>query len=438
MSRLRYILTGAPIFMLLIWVAKVWSPDLSQKGLLMARDLEVTLEISGSGAALWQQLLLPLFAAGCVLYIMRSRTMLLRYTAILIPFMILAAFLLLSFIWSDSPGDTIRRAARQTFLFAAVAGAVVISRSNGRFVQYLQAFTIFLLVYQALFLLIPHISFDPYGNFTGSQKNKNLFGGVAGACLLMTLCIYRYYAETLYERRLALATAAGWTLLLLLSASKTPMGLVVIMLPFLLIHHKYLRVLSLSLIGLWLFIIILFPILLVGMGESPIEFYRSLLPEDALTGRTGIWYHLLHDLKKSWMFGTAYGAYWGVGAVPEALDIQWSYYRLLQTGHSGFVDLCMELGVVPTVFLLLALVGFIVMLGSKSDAMSSTLIAFALLHNCLETSFLHGMSFMWVIMLVAMFNILYTCTQRPSYSQAFRQIRRTHRPFGLSSSANPA
>jgi O-antigen ligase len=422
MSTVSGLLKGIPIVLLIIWVAKVFNPDLNRKAGLMARDLEVTLEIVSSGASLTQQLMLPLFLMCCLLFIVQSRTMVTRFMLVVAPMILLGVFLLATLLWSESPADTLRRAARQIFLFGAVAAAVVISRSDGRFVSYLQVSSIIVLLVEASFLLMPSISIDPYGNFTGIHTSKNEFGGIAGTFLLMSICILRYYAETPVEKRLAMATIFGWIVLLVLSGSKTPIGLVVFLLPFLLIHHKYLRLVSLGVIVAWLCILVFIPMALIGFGEAPIDFYRSILPEEMLTGRTGIWYHLLFDLKKSWMFGTGYGAYWGVGKVPEALDIQWSYYQLLNTGHSGFVDLCMEIGVIPTTALLVILGAFIVLARESTDAISGTLLTFALLHNCLETSFLHGMHFVWVIMLIALFNIL--CTS----SQKFGIVTRMRRP----------
>lgn len=417
------IMQGLPLFLLLGWTTKAFTPDINPKSSLMARDLDMRLEIVSSGAALWKQLLLPLFTVACLLYVIRSRNLLRAYMNVLIPLGIFAAFLIASFLWSDHPSDTLRRAIRQVLLFTSVAGAVVIARSQNRFVSYVQFFSIVLLVYEALFLLVPWISFDVYGKFTGLHPAKNEFGGVAGAFLLISLAIFRYYAETVKEKKIALFTTIGWAILLVLSGSKTPIGFVLLLGPLMYVSQHLLRHVSMAVIAMWLMIIVFIPMALIGFGESPFEYYRSILPEEALTGRTGIWFHLLADLERNWMFGTAYGAYWGVGAVPEALDIKYSYYQLLHTAHSGFVDLCMEMGVIPTVFWLLMFLVFLIVTRNASDPMSSALIAYAMLHNCLETSFVHGLHFVWVVMIIAMMNILYTQAQKPNLDAAFRAIR---------------
>ncbi len=418
-KRLSYILQGLPLFLLLAWVTKAFTPNLSPKAGLLARDLELNLQIVSSSAALWQQLLLPCFTAGCLLWIIRSRRHVNSYISILIPMMTFGAFIFLTLLWSDHPDDTARRALRQMLLFTSVAGVVVISRSNDRFVNYLQYFSVTLLIYEALFLLIPHISFDVYGNFTGLHSTKNEFGGIAGAFLLIAVCIYRYYTETAKEKKLAIFCMIGWAVLLLLSGSKTPMGFVALLVPLLLLSVHLLRLVTIGVIVVWLFILVFIPVFLMGVGEAPIDFYRSILPEEALTGRTGIWYHLLSDIKKDVMWGTGYGAYWGVGDVPEALDIKWSYYRFLNTGHSGFVDLVLEIGLIPTVFWMLGLWVFVASTRNSADPLSTALIAFALLHNCLETSFGHGLHFVWVLMLLSMMNILYTHAHKPDFKRRF-------------------
>jgi O-antigen ligase len=422
-ERSSQIWLGLPLLLLVAWSIKAFSPDLSSKSALTARDLDLRLEIVSSGAALWQQLLLPLFTAACILYVMRLRHLFRAYISVLFPIALLGCFLVASVLWSDHPDDTARRAIRQIFLFTSVVGAVVIGRSKNLFVTYLQTTSLLLLLYESLFLLMPWISFDVFGKFTGIHSTKNELGGIAGAFFLIGLATHRYYAETLKEKRWAMATILGWAFLLILSASKTPMGLVVLVGGCLMLSQHYVRMISIGVIVFWLMIIVFIPLALLGFGEAPIDFYRSILPEDALTGRTGIWYHLLADLKKNWMFGTAYGAYWGVGDIPEALDIKWSYYQFLHTAHSGFVDLCMELGVIPTVIWLLIFWAFLVATKDSSDPISQALIAYGMLHNCLETSFLHGVHFVWVMMLISIANILYSHARKPGFDARFRLIR---------------
>lgn len=413
--KLAYIIQGLPLFLLLAWVTKAFSPDLAAKSALLSRDLELRLEIVSSSAALWKQLILPLFTGACLLWIIQARKYLNSYLSILIPMMTLGAFLLVSVFWSDHPDDTLRRAVRQVLLFTTVAGTVIVCRSHDRYVNYLQFFSITLLIYEMMFLLVPQISFDVYGNFTGLHPAKNEFGGVAGAFLLIAVCVYRYYAETTREKRVAIFCILGWSVLLIISGSKTPMGFVALLIPVALMSVHLLRLVSIGVIVLWLFILVVLPMFLIGIGEAPIDFYRSILPEEALTGRTGIWFHLLSDIKKDVLWGTGYGAYWGVGDIPEALDIKWSYYQFLHTAHSGFIDLVLELGLIPTVFWMLGLWMFLSFTRNSADPISIAMIAYAMLHNCLETSFLHGVHFVWVLMLLGMMNILYTHAHKPNF-----------------------
>jgi len=69
----------------------------------------VTLEIVSSGASLVQQLMLPMFLMCCLLFIVQSRTMTTRFLLVLAPMLLLGVFLLVSYFWSDSPVDTLRR-----------------------------------------------------------------------------------------------------------------------------------------------------------------------------------------------------------------------------------------------------------------------------------------------------------------------------------------
>ncbi len=420
-SSIAYILKGVPLFLLLAWATKAFTPDLAAKSALLARDLELRLEIVSTSRSLFKQLVLPFITGMCLLWIIQARKHMNSFLSILIPMMIFGGFLLVSVVWSDHPDDTLRRAIRQVILFAAVAGVVVVGRSQDRFVNHLQFFSVSLLIYEMLFLLIPHISFDIYGNFTGLHPAKNEFGGVAGAFLLIAVCVYRYYAETPKEKKIALLCVLGWAGLLIISGSKTPMGFVVLLIPLVFMSIHLLRLASITVIVIWLFILVIIPMFLIGVGEAPIDFYRSILPEEALTGRTGIWFHLLSDIQKNVMWGTGYGAYWGVGAIPEALDIKWSYYQFLQTAHSGFIDLVLSIGLIPTVFWMLGLWMFLTFTRNSADPISIAMIAYAMLHNCLETSFAHGVHFVWVLMLLGMMNILYTHAHKPSFRRGFNE-----------------
>jgi len=414
-NKLVIFLQGLPIFWLLAWVTKAFDPNLNPKSALMSRDLELRLEIVSNSGGLVKSLLLPTLTMLCLLWIIRSRKVLTSYLSVLLPIMTFGIFLAATFLWSDHPDDTLRRGVRQMILFSSVAAVVIVGRAQGKFVTYLQIFSICLMVYESLFLLVPHISFDVLGNFTGLHAAKNEFGGVAGAFLLIAVCVHKYYAESVVEKRVALFAIIGWAVLLFLSGSKTPMGFVALLAPLALLSKHLLRYASIGVIVMWMFILVVFPMFLIGVGEAPIEFYRSLLPEEALTGRTGIWFHLLTDIQKDWMFGTGFGAYWGVGDIPEALDIKWSYYRLLNTAHSGVVDLVLVLGVIPTVFWMCGLWLFLSVTRNSADPLSAAIIAYAMLHNCLETSFAHGVHFVWVLMLIGMMNILYTHAHKPNF-----------------------
>ena len=89
----------------------------------------------------------------------------------------------------------------------------------------------------------------------------------------------------------------------------------------------------------------------------------------------------------------------------------------------------MELGVIPTVFWLVVFLVFLVVTKSSSDPISQALIAYAMLHNCLETSFLHGLHFVWVMMVISIANILYSQASKPDLEAEFRSIRDRKKPF---------
>ena len=119
-KKLGVFLQGLPVFLMLAWVTKAFSPDFRAKSALLSRDLELRLEIVSSSQALWKQLLLPMFTMVCLLWIIRSRKVLTSYLIVLSPMLLFGIYLVLTAFGSEHPDDTARRAIRQILLFLSL------------------------------------------------------------------------------------------------------------------------------------------------------------------------------------------------------------------------------------------------------------------------------------------------------------------------------
>ncbi|MBW8191456.1 O-antigen ligase family protein [Neiella marina] len=323
------------------------------------------------------------------------------------PLVVLAVLALASATWALAPDIAGRRAILQIIVIFSVFVGVCYLKTP------YQAPLIFYRVATAALamnlLAIGLGCFDKDGYFYGIHGHKNILGATALIALFLGVAVRHLYAHQIY-RSLNNAYLLIWLMLLVISMSKTSMGLCVLV-PSLVIGSQLVaRTFNVNLGILLLFmmtVIALGVVIVMSMHDLHLQGFAGLFLADAsFTGRDYIWAFLLEQIDQRWLLGHGYGSFWGIGLDSPNIRHGRGFLTLLNQGHNGYLDLLAILGWVGMACYLWVLQQF----ASQSGRIRRTqpalfslcwmLLVLTLLHNVTESSILRGYSALWVIQLI--------------------------------------
>lgn len=131
-----------------------------------------------------------------------------------------------------------------------------------------------------------------------------------------------------------------------------------------------------------------------------------LYGDSSLTGRTIIWDFADVEIAKRPLFGWGYQSFWLVGAdAPSIVDAP-GFVKLMPNGHNGYYDTTLELGYVGyylfVTFLIATLhaVGRVVQRDAARAWLLLSLALYVICFNCLESLWMRGYEFLWVVFLI--------------------------------------
>jgi exopolysaccharide production protein ExoQ len=255
--------------------------------------------------------------------------------------LVLLGWTFLSALWSVSPGDTLRRSAALslTTTFAIYLGIRFDPLSAIKLIALALGLDIVGSAVCALAFPAIGISHDEEyaGAWRGVFNSKNQLGG-----MMLIGCLSFFVLYLAERRRLYLAGLGGAFALLILSTSKTPLFILLGLVPCLALVRRFFRnrrqfsqllALSLSLAAL---------LLLVGsvtIGPLLALFGRDL----TFTGRTDIWDLSWAAVQQRYWIGYGYGAFWSDDSAPAASIWEALNWRV-PSSHSGLLELWLGLG----------------------------------------------------------------------------------------------
>jgi O-antigen ligase len=289
---------------------------------------------------------------------------------------------------------------------AAVGGAASIDR----LLRMLYLGFVVTLLFHLAALPLP-ASYDWRHAFRGFFLDKNGLGGLAAVAILYGGAIRPIFASR--GARLGnLAYLAGWSLLLVLSLSKTSIALVALV-PA--IYAGLVFAGRATRLGVGIYFVFV-PVILgtalafvvFGMGVSPLELVALISPDVTFTGRTSIWLFVLESLRGHWLLGYGLHSFWNVGPISPNLAAPDHFIRLLNQAHNGFLDLILSVGIIGLALLCITLAQAAALASrARLDApvvhrLSWLLIIFVLIHNMSESSLLRGFSPPWLFLLFAL------------------------------------
>nr|WP_246476221.1 O-antigen ligase family protein [Roseibium litorale] len=224
-------------------------------------------------------------------------------------------------------------------------------------------------------------------------------------------CLYGITVKKGLTRFILLGTTGVAFILLVISQSKTSLGLTVLIplvvyvfvgLAYHLRVNAFVLFLLLASTGL---VLAAFLSALTGFGLD--ELSMVLFHDTTFTGRTVIWDFVLDVISRSWLGGQGYSSFWGAGVDSIVFREAPSFVSLLLQAHNGYLDVLVETGVIGfsilMVLILLALRSAtqLVQTDRQTTRLCLMLILFVICHNLLESSWFRSFSQIWMLFIFA-------------------------------------
>lgn len=250
--------------------------------------------------------------------------------------------------------------------------------------------------------------YDPYqqlfGSWKGVHNHKNLAGAVAALTGLMAFC---FILSGRWRHVLVLVPSG---IFLLGSNSKTSMALTLFVM-ILLIVSKGLSAIVGRFLARFLLVFSFALALIVGLIYS--DSLLAILEDPyALTGRVEVWNALGRYIEAYPWTGSGFGSFWRLGEESPILQLTDGWGTQTGSGHNGYMDAAVTLGIPGLILTLCVLVALpVASLIQKLEARALhydiffCFILFALGHNLLESSILAGNNSVFFFLLIGLFGI---------------------------------
>jgi len=352
----------------------------------------------------------PAIAAISVVLALQNRSQLGRVTW---PPQIICLFAYLAFagasvLWAFSPERSLIRFVQQVMIVTSIVLPAMLAARTADMLRGLFLCFAFALILNTLFVLEGSVTIVSYGSklvdigYQGYFLGKNYLGECAVIALLLSL------HEMLNRGRwrvFGVIVGIIAIVLVFLSGSKTALGLALIS-PFLagvaLIVRKMTRI---SPAIVLLSIAFCYAIL---SSVSNFNIYRlayMLYGDSSLTGRTVIWDFAQYEIARRPLLGWGYQSFWLVPDSPSIVAAP-GWVKMMPNAHNGYYDTMLETGYVGLVFLLVFIIATLHAVGrvaERDPARAQLLLSLALfviLYNFLESLWVRGFEFLWVVFVI--------------------------------------
>jgi O-antigen ligase len=240
--------------------------------------------------------------------------------------------------------------------------------------------------------------------FPGYFLGKNYLGECASLAILLSL------HEMVYpglRRALGAIVVTIATILCFLSGSKTALGLLFVA-PFLagltLMIRKNMRISpAIILLSIPLCYAVLSSIV-SGFNMNHLSY--MLYGDSTFTGRTIIWDFAKSEIARSPLFGWGYQSFWLVGPdAPSVVDAP-GWVKMMPNAHNGYYDTTLEMGYIGYCLLVIFIIATLHAIGRIADRdparawLTLSLALYIIMWNYLESLWMRGFEFLWVVFLI--------------------------------------
>ena len=314
------------------------------------------------------------FAGASVLWAFNKELSFIRYTQ---QVMIVIAIVLPA-IMSDRRVDLIRA------LFLCVALAAILN-----------------LIF--VFVMPPLKAENATPGYTGYFPGKNYLGEFGAIALLLSLSEMPHSGR---RRVVAVIFLAVAYYLLLVSNSKTALGLALLapLVAGLTLISR--RIMGISPAVIPVAVIFVYIALSSVSNFTVYRLSYMLYGESTFTHRAIIWDFASDEIARRPLLGWGYQSFWLVGpAGPSIVDAP-GWVKDMPNAHNGYLDVRLELGYVGFGFLITFILATLHASGRLLDLNPYrgwsvlSLVYFIIIHNFLESTWMRGFEFLWIVFLI--------------------------------------
>lgn len=301
-----------------------------------------------------------------------------------------------SLIWSEVPGEGLRRLILTgciVWIIAILVRQLGYDRSLAA-VRY--SFAILLAANYIAVIAFPTFGIHQFGDridialvgdWCGIMMHKNF----AGAFMAFTICFFLFDAQQM-NRLFRIAVIVAAAVFLVFSQSKTSVGMLA---GSIVIGYMFGKTSFSWRLALIPTIAIGSVLLMIYLNIYRYAFVQLVNDPSTFTGRIVIWRHLVSYIADNPWLGSGYGSFWIVSENGPIYRYSADWVRTLASGHNGYLDLAATLGV-PLAFVsvgLLVVWPFVRILVSGRTtggrgALLLSLLVFCAGHNMTESSFM--------------------------------------------------
>ncbi len=319
------------------------------------------------------------------------------------------AFAGASVVWAFRPELSFIRFAQEVMVVTSIVLPAMLAARTTDMMRGLFLCFAFASILNFFFVLGGHQVVAKYGSmdveigYPGYFTGKNYLGECAAIAFILSL---HEMLNPGLRRALGIIVAVIATLLIFWSDSKTAIGLALIA-PLLagltLITRKITRI---SPAIVLLSIPFCYTVLSSISGFNMNRVSYILYGDPTFTGRTIIWDFAQYEIDHRPLLGWGYQSFWLVGPdAPSIVDAP-GWVKMMPNAHNGYYDTMLELGYIGYAFLVIFIIATLHAVGRVADRdpararLVLSLALYIILFNYLESLWMRGFEFLWVVFVI--------------------------------------
>jgi O-antigen ligase len=315
------------------------------------------------------------------------------------------AFAGMTVLWAFSPSLSFIRFSQQAMVVTSIILPAMLTGGSVDLTRGIFLCFAFSVTFNILFVTAGYqsIADGVATGYSGYFTGKNYLGQCGAIALLLA------FHELLHRglrRAVGIVVSIASIVIIFFANSKTSLGLAFLiptLAGLMLIAKRTMRISPA--VFVWLMVLGYFVFSGVT-GFSMARLSYMIYGDSTFTGRQIIWDFVNLEIAQKPLLGWGYQSFWLVGPTgPSVVDAP-GWVKAMPNGHSGYYDTILELGYVGFALLLAFITATLHRIGQVVDQdlrrgwILLSLALFVMIYNGLESTWMRGFEFMWVVFLI--------------------------------------